>query len=436
MPDGAAGGADEATTSPATTSPAPGPPETPSPAAPPSDAASPEPWGRIDADGTVYVRTATGERAIGSWQAGTPEEGLAYYQRRYDDLAAEVAVLEARVGSADPKQVSAAATKLRAALPEASALGDLDGLDARLGGVLEKCEKRFAERAEQRAAASVAAADSKRALVAEAERLAGSVDWRATGDRFRALVDEWKAIRGVDRKTDSELWEKFSTARREFDRRRRTHFAELEKTREAAGDTKRRLVAEAQKLADSTEWVPTARRFRDLMNEWKAAGRASRELDDELWAQFKAAQDAFFAKRSESLSARDAEMRTNAEAKEALLAEAESLDPGSDLDGARKRLRTIHDRWEKIGKVPRESMGVLEDRLAAVERRVRDAGATGRTLTVTQSPLIIRLRESVQKLEARLERARAAGDDKLVAETETSLATQREWLSQAERSDG
>ena len=400
------------------------------------EGASGQPWGRIDPDGTVFVRTAAGERAIGSWQAGTPEEGLAYYQRRYDDLAAEVAVLEARVGTADPKQVSAAATKLRAALPEASALGDLDSLDTRLAAVLEKCEQRFAERAEQRAAAAAAAADSKRTLVAEAERLAGSDDWRATGDRFRAIVDEWKAIRGVDRKTDSELWEKFSTARREFDRRRRTHFAELEKTREAAGETKRRLVAEAQKLVDSTEWVPTARRFRDLMTEWKAAGRASRETDDELWSQFKTAQDTFFTRRSESLSARDAEMRTNAEAKEALLAEAESLDPGSDLDSARKRLRSIHDRWEKIGKVPRESMGKLEDRLAAVERKVRDAGATGRTLTVTESPLIIRLRESVQKLEARLERARTAGDDKLVAETESALATQREWLDQAQRSDG
>src|SRR3954452_23785066 len=392
-------------------------------------------WGRIDADGTVYVRTAAGERPIGSWQAGSLEEGLAYYRRRYDDLAAEVAVLEARVSTADPKQVSAAVTKLRAALPEDSAVGDLDSLDSRLAAVLDKCEQRFAEKAEQRAATAVAAADSKRALVTEPERLAASEDWRVTGDRFRAIVEEWKAIRGVDRKTDSELWEKFSTARREFDRRRRTHFAELEKTRDAAADTKRRLVAEAQKLTDSTEWVPTARRFRDLMTEWKAAGRASREVDDELWSQFKNAQDTFFARRSESLSARDAEMRTNAEAKQALLSEAESLDPNSDLDGARKRLRSIHDRWEKIGKVPREDMGVLEERLAAVERKVRDAGATGRVVTVTESPLIIRLRESVTKLEARLERARTAGDEKLVAETETSLATQREWLSQAQRSD-
>ena len=391
-------------------------------------------WGRIDDDGTVYVRTREGERAIGSWQAGSPEEGLAYYTRRYDDLAAEVAVLEARVATADPKAVAGTAEKLRATLPEAKALGDLDDLDRRLEAVLERTRSRQSERAEQRAAAAVAAADAKRALVAEAQRLAGSEDWRASGDRFRAIVEEWKAIRGVDRKTDSELWEAFSTARRDFDRRRRTHFAELEKSREHAAATKQRLVLEAQRLADSTEWVPTARRFKELMTEWKAAGRASRDADEQLWTSFKTAQDTFFTRRSESLSARDAELRRNAEAKEALLSEAEQIDPSSDLEGARKRLRSVHDRWEKIGKVPRESMSALEDRLAAVERRVRDAGAAARPLTVTESPLVVRLRESVTKLEARLERARNSGDERLATETATALATQREWLAQAEQS--
>jgi hypothetical protein len=393
-------------------------------------------WGRIDADGTVYVRTRDGERAIGSWQAGTPEEGLAYYTRRYDDLAAEVAVLEARVATADPKAVAAAAEKLRVAMPEAKALGDLDDLDRRLEAVLERTRSRQSERAEQRAAAAAAAADAKRALVEEAQRLARSEDWRATGDRFRAIVEEWKAIRGVDRKTDSELWEAFSTARRDFDRRRRTHFAELEKSREHAAEAKQRLVFEAQRLADSTEWVPTARRFKELMTEWKAAGRASREADEQLWTAFKTAQDTFFARRSESLSARDAELRRNAEAKEALLSEAEQIDPTRDLEGARKRLRSVHDRWEKVGKVPRESMSDLEDRLAAVERRVRDAGTAARPLTVTESPLVVRLRESVTKLEARLERARGSGDERLANETAAALATQREWLAQAEQSGG
>src|SRR5690349_14470135 len=100
-------------------------------------------WGRIAEDGTVFVRTADGERAIGSWQAGTVEEGLAFYGRRYDDLAAEVSVLEARVtsSSVDPKAIAATATKLKESLPMASVIGDLGDLDQRLDEVLGKVDE-------------------------------------------------------------------------------------------------------------------------------------------------------------------------------------------------------------------------------------------------------------------------------------------------------
>jgi hypothetical protein len=395
-------------------------------------------WGRIADDGTVYVRTPAGEeRVIGSWQAGTADEGFEFYGRRYDDLAAEVGILEARITSpgADPKAVAAAVRKIQELLPTAPVMGDLAALEARLTGVLGKVDERVAEHSAERARAAEAAAAAKRVLVEEAQRLAGSSEWRATGDRFRAIVEEWKTIRGVDRKTDSELWEQLSTARREFDRRRRAHFAELDHQREESAAVKDRLATEAEKLAESDDWGPTARRFRDLMSEWKAAGRAGREVDDALWARFKTAQDTFFTRRNTALSARDAEFEANLKEKEALLAEAETLDPGSDLEGARKRLRAIHDKWERIGKVPRESMGTLEQRLAAVEQKVREAGATSsRHIVETESPLVIRLRESVTKLEARLERARAAGDTKLADETTAALDTQREWLAQAEQS--
>jgi hypothetical protein len=391
-------------------------------------------WGRIDGDGTVYVRTGDGERPIGSWQAGTPEEGLAFYGRRYDDLAADVALLEGRIGSpaSDPSAVAAAARKLRDTLPEAAALGDLDALVTRLDGVLTKVDERMAVRRQERAAAAAAAADRKRELVAEAERLATSDSWRTTGERFRAIVETWKTIRGVDRTTDGELWASLSAARRTFDARRRSHFAGLEVERSAAAARKEQLAAEAEKLADSTEWAPTARRFRDLMGEWKAAGRASREVDDRLWARFKAAQDTFFTRRTEVFSARDEEQASNLAAKQALLAEAQALDAVADPTGARKRLRTIHDRWEKVGYVPRDARAGLDDALEDVERRIREATSASRTVVTTDSPLVVRLRESLEKLEARLIRAKAAGDDSLVAETEASLATQREWLQQAE----
>ncbi len=396
-------------------------------------------WGRVADDGTVYVRLPDGtERVVGSWQAGTVEEAFAYYGLRYDDLAAEVGILEARITAptVDPKAVAAAARKLRASLDEASVIGDLGALATRLDGVLGKVDERLAEQSEAKARAAAAAADRKRALVAEAQSLAGSTDWRATGDRYRALVEEWKTIRGVDRRTDAELWEGLAAARKEFDRHRRAHFADLDRQRGEAAERKDRLAAEAEKLADSDDWGPTARRFKELMSEWKASGRAAREVDDALWARFKTAQDRFFGRRSEVFSARDAEFAENLRVKEALLAEAEGLDPNSDLEGARKRLRVIHDKWEQAGKVPRESIDRLERRLGAVEQRIREAGESHRPVNRTESPLVVRLRESVTKLEARLDRARAANDDKLAAETEEALTTQRQWLTQAESTPG
>jgi len=371
---------------------------------------------------------------IGTWLAGSVEEGLAFYRRKYDDLAAEVRLLEDRIKrpDSDTKSIAASARKLAETIPNAAAIGDLASLTGRLSGVLEAVEARRAEAAEQRAAAAAAAADRKRGLVEEARALATSDSWRASSDRFRAIVDEWKTIHGVDRAVDSQLWEQLSTARREFDKRRRAAAAAAEVARADSAERKQALVKQAQKLAASTEWAETARKFRDLMTAWKAAGRASREADDELWAGFKAAQDQFFTARSEAFSARDDEQRANLEAKQQLLADAEGIDPTGNPDAARKQLRKLQDRWDAVGHVPRESISELEDRMAAVEDRLRDAANAGRKIATTESPLVIRLRESVGKLENRLQRALTAGDTKLADETEAALATQREWLAQAE----
>ncbi|MCK5754286.1 MAG: DUF349 domain-containing protein, partial [Mycobacterium sp.] len=46
----------------------------------------PHEFGRIDADGVVWLKTTDGERQIGSWQAGSIEDGLAHFSRKFDDL--------------------------------------------------------------------------------------------------------------------------------------------------------------------------------------------------------------------------------------------------------------------------------------------------------------------------------------------------------------
>ena len=394
-------------------------------------------WGRVDTDGTVYVRTAAGERAIGSWYAGSAEEGLAHYARRYADLATEVALLECRLqsGAGDPKTTLSHAATLRESLGTAAVIGDLAALEARLAALAEAARGKLEEAGAAKVAARAAAAAAKEKLVLEAEELAQSSQWKATGDRFRAIVEEWKAIRGVDRKSDEQLWKRFAAARDTFTRRRGSHFASLDEQRGQAKARKEQLVAEAEELATSTEWGPTASRLKALMSEWKAAGRASKDAEEQLWTRFRAAQDRFFARRAEVLSERDAEQVANQRAKEALIAEAEALDPASDVRGAQARLREILERYDAIGRVPREAMRPLDNRMRAAEQRVRDAAdSQWRHGPAGSNPLLDQLRDTVAKAEAQLSKARASGDAGRVAEAEAAVAARREWLAEAERS--
>jgi hypothetical protein len=387
-------------------------------------------WGRVAEDGTVFVKTSEGEREVGSWQAGTPEEGLAHFARRFEVLSTEVALLEQRLrsGAGDPQQVAQSAQRLKSTIPTAAAVGDLAALERRVDVLLEKTAEAVEAGKAKKAEARARAAEVKAALAEEAEGLAGSSEWKVAGERLRTLGDDWKRLPHLDRKAEDELWQRIAAARKRFAERRSQHFAALEEQRGVSQQRKEKLIREAESLTSSTEWGPTAGRYKQLMSDWKAAGRAPREVEDELWKRFKAAQDAFFTARNAHFAVQDEELRGNQKVKEEILAEAETIDPAQGLDKAKARLRTLQDRWEAAGKVPRDVMRSLEDRMGAVEEKVRNAGEQ-RFRKSDESPFAAKLREKVVELEAKLEKARAAG--RPTDELEAALATQKQWLSQA-----
>jgi hypothetical protein len=402
----------------------------------PEASSDPSRWGRVDTDGTVFVRTADGERAIGSWHAGDIEMALAHYALRFDDIRTEVELLEARLvaGSGDPKHTMSSAKQVKDSLAEAAVVGDLSALDARLDHLLVRAKQALEVAKQARDKARTAAVARKQELVTEAETIADeSTQWKSAGDRLRAILDEWKTIKGVDRKTDDLLWKRFSKARDTFNRRRGSHFADLDRQRATAKERKQELVTEAEQLAESDDWGPTATRYKELMNEWKAAGRAPKDADDALWQQFRAAQDKFFSRRSSVFNERDAELTDNARKKEDLLAEAEKINPGTDLDAARAQLHRIQERWEQVGKVPRERIRELEGRLRAIEERVRSAAdAQWRRTDPEAEARAAQFRERVEQFEAQAAKARAAGDSRRAEQAEAQAAQWREWLAAAE----
>ncbi|WP_326764550.1 DUF349 domain-containing protein [Streptomyces sp. NBC_01591] len=390
---------------------------------------SSDPWGRVDETGTVYVRTADGEQVVGSWQAGSPEEALAYFERKYEGIVVEIGLLERRVKTTDlsAKDATTAIEHLRLQVDEHHAVGDLDALRKRLDALVSTVDSRREERKAQKAKQTDEAKHAKEALVAEAEELAQSEQWRSAGERLRALVDTWKGLPRLDRKSDDELWHRFSHARSAFSKRRKAHFASLDAQREEARKAKEKLVVEAESLSGSTDWGATAARYRDLMTEWKAAGRAQREAEDDLWNRFRGAQDVFFAARSGVFAERDAEQGENLKLKEELAVEAEKLVPVKDLKAARAAFRAINERWEAIGHVPRDARPKVEGRMHAVERALQEAEEsewrrTNPEARARAAGLTGQLQAAVDKLRTQIDTARASGNnaraDKLARELE------------------
>lgn len=403
-----------------------------------SEATNEQPWGRVDENHTVFVREGDTEREIGQYPDGTPEEALAYYERKFADLAGQVTLLEARIarGTAGG-EVADTVAKLQQQLTEPAAIGDISALRARvekLGGKAHQLtEKQLAERE----AAKQEAFAKREAIVAEAERLAAQpepqIRWKETGERFEQLFTEWQTAQRtgpqLPKSQADGLWKRFRAARQSFDTARRAHFAQMDATNKEVKQRKERIIAAAEALAPrGVDGIPA---YRSLLDEWKAAGRASRKLDDQLWARFKAAGDVLYEAKAAEVAQTNEEYTANLEAKQALLAEAEPLLQATDRVSARKQLTALQLRWDEIGRVPRESLRDIEGRMRKIEDHVKSLEdehwrKTNPETKARSEGLRGQLEDSIAELTKQLAEAT---DSKVRAEAEAKLATQQSWLA-------
>lgn len=405
-----------------------------------SESTSPA-FGRVEEDGTVYVFTATGERRVGQVPDVDPSEALGFFVRRYTSLSTEVGLLEQRLanGSVSADEAKKTISTLRSSIVDANAVGNLAALEARLDALKPALDQMDEARKAQRLIQIEQTKAAKEGMVAEARKLAAGNDWRGGVNRFRSLLDEWKALPRIDRATDDELWHQFSSARTTYTRRRKAQFAEQSSRHEAAKAAKEAIIARSRELSTSTDWNATAAAFRGLMADWKAAGSAQRSVDNALWAEFRAIQDEFFAARTAVYVEQDTEFKANLVAKEELLTKAEAeLLPISDLAQARDYFRIFLNEYNVIGKVPRESMRTLDVRLRKLELALRDAEEAEWRRTDPEarqraSDTVNMFSTQIEKLMKQLATAEATNDTKKIAELSEAIQTYNSWLDSASK---
>ncbi len=177
------------------------------------------------------------------------------------------------------------------------------------------------------------------------------------GNRLRQLQALWKEVGPMPQRRSKELWEQFkATCDQVYDKVKGFRAVEAEKFVEVA-KVKEALIAEAEVLAESTDWAATADKLKALQARWKESGHLPRKQGDELWKRFRAACDRFFERRKPQLDARHAEEADNLGKKQALIARAQAVADAAPGEGGWGRaiaeIKELQREWKDIGYVPR-----------------------------------------------------------------------------------
>jgi hypothetical protein len=407
----------------------------------------PAKFGRVGEDGTVYVITPAGDRAVGSYPGKTADEALAYFVKKFEMAASEVALLAARIrsGAMVPSDAHEAVNKLRTQISELNGVGDL----VNLAQSLEKIpalitehegayQARKAAQSAEREVRKVEAAAIKEKIVVEAESLIDSVAWKVTTARLKELLDDWKKAPRLDKKVDAALWKRFSSSRNKFDKRRRTHFSNLDSEQKIVASTKESIVKEAESLANSREWLNTAKKYKELMDKWKAAGRGKKSTDTALWNRFKTAQDTFFKAKNADMDKRKGSMVENLAKREAMIVEFEALLPITDFKSAKKKFYDLMGKWQKIGMTDRKKRASFDSRIKKVEDEINElernfARKSDPSAKAQANKVVQGLAEAIENYEKQAAKAEAAGQTAKAMVAREAAAARRGWLEEAQK---
>ena len=420
---------------PGTASPPPRP--TPRPSRRRSRASS---WGRVEEDGTVYVRTADGERAVGQYPEGTPEEALAFFTRRFDALEFEVQLLEQRVRAEalTPGRGHRVDQAGRGPARGAQRRRRHRGLSARLDALGPLIGLQRNKRREERARQLEESRTRKEQIVGEAEKISQGKDWRNGVNRLRDLLEEWKALPRLDKKSDDELWHRFSGARTAYTRRRKAHFAELSEMREGARVVKEKLLKEAESLSDSTEWGPTSTRYRELMQDWKAAGAAPRDVEEDALAALPHRPGRVLRRprRRQRRAGQGVRRQRREEARAARRGRGAGAGQGPRRRQARlpRHQRALGRRRQGPPRRDQVARGPHPQGRAAI-RSVEDDKwkRSDPEKSARADDMLGQLERAIAGIEADLEKARAAGNEKKIKELEENLASRQAFLEMARK---
>lgn len=202
-------------------------------------------------------------------------------------------------------------------------------------------------------------------LCKEAEAVKDIADPAEAAKKVRDLQARWKKVGPAPKERSEELWGRFKAALDENRPRLDEHFAQARQAEAAGVAVKEALVARAEALADSTDWITTSEELKRLQAEWQQSGPAPREQGQVLWHRFRAACDRFFTRRKDDLAQRKHVWSDNLQRKEALCEQAEALSASTEWDKGVAEIKRLQAEWRTIGPVKKNKSEAVWQRFRA-----------------------------------------------------------------------
>lgn len=183
--------------------------------------------------------------------------------------------------------------------------------------------------------------------------------WETSTEELLKIQANWKTIGQAPKKENEEIWKSFRAACDLFFDTKKAFYKNIEAHQNEIADKKRKLIEEAKKIQNSTDWRTTSEKLIRLQKEWKNCGNAGQRLENKLWTEFRASCDVFFNARENNLKEQESELITNLEAKKAVLENLSGFVATGEKLTDLNTLKQFADSWKAIGPIPAEGRDEL-----------------------------------------------------------------------------
>ena len=212
--------------------------------------------------------------------------------------------------------------------------------------------------------------EAKTAFCEEAEALAQRSDVVEAFRELQKLHEQWKDYGPVEKQYRESIWERFKAATAVINRNYQAHFEGLKEQQEANLVAKTALCEKAEaiaaaEMANANEWNAATKTLEEIQKEWRGIGFASKKDNQKIYDRFRAACDAFFARKKEFYAGFKESINKNLARKLAICEQAEALKDSTDWKATADTLIDLQKQWKEIGAVPRQKSDALWKRFRA-----------------------------------------------------------------------